>query len=87
MVVRPLYGKLYRFQATDNKGDIFGRRESTGLRQFTLGRHYLTFFGIGYYGFSYAAGLIPITVPAPGDTIDNRQLDRTHTFILVATDN
>lgn len=74
-------------QATDNKGYIGGRRESNGLRQFTLGRHYLTFFGIGYYGFSYVPGLIPITVPAPGDTIDNRQLDRTHTFILVATDN
>ena len=43
--------------------------------------------GIGYYGFSYVPGLIPTTVPAPGDTIDNRQLDRTHTFILVATDN
>ena len=56
-----------------------------GLRQFTLGRHDLTFFGIGYYGFSYVPGLIPITVPAPGDTIDNRQLDRAHTFILVAT--
>jgi hypothetical protein len=58
-----------------------------GLRQFTLGRHDLTFFGIGYYGFSYVPGLIPITVPAPGDRIDNRQLDRAHTFILVATDN
>ena len=26
-------------------------------------------------------------MPAPGDTVDNRQLDRTHTFILVATDH
>jgi len=58
-----------------------------GLRQFKLGRHQLTLFGIGYYGFSYVPGLIPIDVPVPGDTIDNRQLDRTHTFILVATDN
>jgi hypothetical protein len=87
VVVRTLCGKFYRLQATDNKGDICGRRESNGLRQFTLGRHYLTFFGIGYYVFSSVAGLIPITVPAPGDTIGNRQLDRTHTFILVATDN
>jgi len=58
-----------------------------GLRQFTLGRHELTLFVIGYYGFSYVPGLIPINVPVPGDTIDNRQLDRTHTVILVATDN
>ncbi len=58
-----------------------------GLRHFILGRHELTFFGIGYYGFSDIPGLIPIDVPVPGDTIDNRQLDRTHTALLVATDN
>lgn len=58
-----------------------------GLRQFKLGRHELSLFGIGYYGFSDIPGLIPINVPVPGDTIDNRQLDRTHSFILVATDN
>src|SRR5271167_1113073 len=58
-----------------------------GLRQFLLGRHELTLFGIGYYGFSYVPGLIPINVPVPDDTIDNRQLDRTHTFLMVATDN
>ena len=58
-----------------------------GLRQFILGSHELTLFGIGYYGFSDIPGLIPINVPVPGDTIDNRQLDRTHTGLLVATDN
>ncbi len=58
-----------------------------GLRQFNLGNHQLTLFGIGYYGSSYVPGLIPIDVPVPGDTIDNRQLDYTHTFLLVATDN
>ena len=58
-----------------------------GLRQFVMGHNELTFFGIGYYGFSYVPGLIPISVPVPSDTIDNRQLDRTHTGILVATDN
>jgi Carboxypeptidase regulatory-like domain len=58
-----------------------------GLRQFNFGNHQLTLFGVGYYGFSYVAGLIPIDVPVPDDTIDNRQLDRTHTVILVATDN
>ena len=50
-----------------------------GLRQFNFGSHQLTLFGIGYYGFSYVPGLIPIDVPVPGDTIDNRQLDITHT--------
>lgn len=58
-----------------------------GLRQFDFGRHQLTLFGVGYYGFSYIPGLVPIDVPVAGDTIDNRQLDVTHTGILVATDN
>jgi hypothetical protein len=58
-----------------------------GLRQFNFDNHQLTFFGIGYYGFSYVPGLIPISVPVPGDTIDNRQLDVTHTALVVATDN
>jgi hypothetical protein len=58
-----------------------------GLRQFNLGRHELTLFGTGYYGFSYVPGLIPINVLVPGDTIDNRQLDHTHNFLGVVTDN
>jgi len=58
-----------------------------GQRQFNFGDHQLTLFGIGYYGFSYVPGLIPINVPVPGHTIDNRQLDITHTVILIATDN
>ena len=57
-----------------------------GLRQFNLGNHQLTLFGVGYNGFSYIPGLIPISVPVPGDTIDNRQLDNTRTFLAVATD-
>lgn len=58
-----------------------------GLREFDFGRHQLTLLGVGYYGFSYIPGLIPINVPVPGDTIDNRQLDITHTALVVATDN
>ena len=58
-----------------------------GLREFNFGRHQLTLFGVGYYGFSYVPGLIPINVPVPGDTIDERQLDFTHTALVVATDN
>lgn len=58
-----------------------------GFRQFNLGKHQLTVFGVGYYGFSYLPGLSPIDVPVPGDTIDNRQLDNTHTFLGVITDS
>jgi hypothetical protein len=58
-----------------------------GLREFKAGRHQLTLFGLGYYGFSFVPGLIPIGFPVPNDTIDNRQLDRTHNFLVVATDN
>ena len=43
----------------------------------------MTLFGIGCYGFSDIPGLIPIDVPVPGDTIDNRQLARTHTVLVV----
>ena len=57
-----------------------------GLRQFNLGEHQLTLFGVGYYGFSYVPGLIPLNAPVPGDTIDNRQLDRTHNFLALVTD-
>ena len=58
-----------------------------GLREWKPGNHDLTLFGIGYYGFSRMPGLIPIDEDVPNDTIDPRQLDRTHTAILVATDN
>jgi hypothetical protein len=58
-----------------------------GFRQFNFRRHQLSLFGIGYYGSSYVPGLIPITVPVPGDTIDDRQLDYTHSALLVASDN
>lgn len=56
------------------------------FRQFNLGRNQLTLFGVGYYGFSYVPGLIPIDIPVPNDTVDPRQLDRTHTSIAVASD-
>ena len=58
-----------------------------GLREFKLGRNQLTLFGMAYYGFSYVPGLIPIGFRVPNDTIDNRQLERTHNFLLAATDN
>lgn len=57
-----------------------------GYRTFTYGHHDLTLFAIGYYGFSAIPGLIPRDVPVPGDTIDPRQSDHTHTSIFIATD-
>jgi hypothetical protein len=58
-----------------------------GARTFRFGRHELTLFGLGYYGFSFVPGLIPVEFVVPHDTIDNGQLDRTHNFLVVATDN
>ena len=58
-----------------------------GSREFKAGRHQLTLFGLGYYGFSFVPGLIPMGFPVPNDTIDNRQLDRTHNLLALATDN
>jgi Carboxypeptidase regulatory-like domain len=57
-----------------------------GERSFTVGRHQLTLFGAGYYGFSHIPGLVPIEAPVPGDTIDPRQQDLTHTSLFVASD-
>jgi len=56
-------------------------------RSIKSGRHDVTLFGIGYYGFSDIPGLVPRDVLVPGDTIDPRQSDRTHTAIFVATDS
>jgi hypothetical protein len=58
-----------------------------GFREYHLGGHDLSLYGIGYYGFSYLSGLIPVDVPTPGDTIDDRQRDITHSILLVASDN
>jgi Carboxypeptidase regulatory-like domain len=67
-----------------------------GGQVFQLGNHTLTLFGIGYYGFSYVAGLSPIYVfnsvdAANGwtqypDTVDPRQKDQTHTSLLALND-
>ena len=50
--------------------------------------------GIGYYGFSYVPGLVPIfpedendsNFPSYGDTIDPRQKDQTHTALIAFND-
>ena len=55
-------------------------------RSFAFGRHEITIFGAGYYGYSRMPGLVPINVKVPGDTIDPRQADRTQTALFVASD-
>jgi hypothetical protein len=57
-----------------------------GMRRWKLGKHQVTLFGIGYYGYSYVPGLIPVNTFVAGDTIDNRQSDATHNILLVAND-
>jgi len=56
------------------------------LRKIAAGRHEITLFGVGYYGFSRIPGLVPIDRNIPGDTIDPRQSDQTHTSLLVLSD-
>ena len=58
----------------------------TGMRAWTPNRHTVTFFGIGYEGFSHIPGLIPIDRPVPGDTVDERQQDFTHTELAGLVD-
>jgi hypothetical protein len=65
-----------------------------GERLFHIGDDRLTLFGIGYYGFSYVPGLVPIfpenqydsNFPNYGDTIDPRQKDQTHTALIAVND-
>jgi hypothetical protein len=58
----------------------------TGLNTWTPGRHSVTFLGIGYEGFSHLPGLIPMDCPVPGDTVDERQQDFTHTALVGLAD-
>ena len=65
-----------------------------GERVFHGGDHRLTLFGVGYYGFSYVPGLVPLftsnsadtNFPNYGDTIDPRQKDQTHTALVALND-
>ena len=53
---------------------------------FTFGKHDLTVYGIGYYGFAYQPGLVPIDAPVPNDTIDSRQREETANGALILND-
>jgi len=65
-----------------------------GERMFHLGDHQLSLFGVGYYGFSYVPGLVPLfplssadaNLRNYGDTIDPRQKDQTHTALVALND-
>jgi len=57
-----------------------------GYRVFDVGAHHLTLLGIGYFGHSMIPGLVPLGVPNPGDTIDPRQKDQTHTAEFALND-
>ena len=57
-----------------------------GFRVFEFGKHELALLAMGYYGFSFVPGLVPIGVPNLHDTIDPRQKDQTHTGLLAVSD-
>jgi hypothetical protein len=57
------------------------------LRVFDTGKHEITVFNDGYFGVSHEGNLVPIGFGvAVNDTVDRRQKDQTHTFILAAND-
>jgi hypothetical protein len=53
---------------------------------FDFGKHELTVYGIGYYGFAYQPGLIPIDTPVVGDAIDARQCEETSNGAVIFND-
>jgi len=53
---------------------------------FNFGKHELTVYGIGYYGFAYQPGLIPIDTTVPDDTIDARQREETSNGAVIFND-
>jgi hypothetical protein len=53
---------------------------------FNFGKHELTAYGIGYYGFAYQPGLIPINANVPYDTYDSRQREGTSHGALILND-
>ena len=61
--------------------------KGNALRVFDRGKHEITLFGDAYYGVSHEGNLVPIGFGVQvNDTVDRRQMDQTHTFILAAND-
>ena len=58
-----------------------------GLRIFDPGKQEITLFTVGYYGNSHEGNLVPTGYGVQvNDTVDPRQQDQTHTFILATND-
>jgi hypothetical protein len=55
-------------------------------KSLTLGKNNLAAYGIGYFGFAYQPGLIPIDTNVPGDTIDPRQREETSNGAVILND-
>ena len=53
---------------------------------FNFGKHEFTLYGIGYYGFAFQPGLIPINTNVPNDTIDVRQQEETSNGAIIFND-
>ena len=53
---------------------------------FNIGKHELTVYGIGYYGFAFQPGLIPINTNVANDTYDARQQEETANGSLILND-
>ena len=53
---------------------------------FNIGKHELTVYGIGYYGFAFQPGLIPINTHVQNDTYDARQQEETANGSLILND-
>jgi len=64
------------------------RRQYKGnvSKVFSFGKQDLTVYGIGYYGFAYQPGLIPIDTSVPDDTIDPRQREETSNGAVILND-
>ena len=53
---------------------------------FEFGNHEVTLYGIGYYGFGYQPGLVPIDTHVAGNTIDSRQREETSSGVGIFND-
>jgi hypothetical protein len=82
MAFEGLWGNGYLKRAEERQ-----QYKVNALRSWDMGRHELTAYGIGYYGFSRIPGLIPIDSPVPNDSVDLRQLDLTHTSVALFADH
>jgi len=70
-LARPEHRKQYRVNAS---------------KVYDFGKHELSLYGIGYYGFAYQPGLIPIDEPVAEDTIDTRQREETSSTAIIFND-